>query len=47
MATANGKSRANWTEAQLQEAFKAVQNGASQREAAIKYKIPRRTLRNH
>ena len=47
MATANGKSRANWTEGQLQEAFKAVQNGASQREAAIKYKIPRRTLRNH
>ncbi|CAG9765786.1 unnamed protein product [Ceutorhynchus assimilis] len=40
--------RANWTEEQLQAAIRAVQhNRLSQREAAQRYKIPRRTLRNH
>lgn len=41
------KKRALWTADQLTSAMLAVQGGSSQRDAAERFGIPRRTLRNH
>lgn len=42
------KKRANWTTEQLQAAINSLKSGnLSQREAAHRFNIPRRTLRNH
>ena len=42
------KKRALWSENSLVSAMAALKNGElSQREAASRYNIPRRTLRNH
>lgn len=41
------KKRALWTQDQLTSAMLAVQTGSSQRDAAERFGIPRRTLRNH
>lgn len=39
--------RAQWDSEALSNALKAVQRGLSQRKAAERYGIPRRTIRNH
>lgn len=47
MAKKNRNKRALWDQKSLEKALKAVESGKSQREAAVLYRIPRRTLRNH
>ena len=39
--------RATWTSECLSKALEALRNGDSQRKVEKKFKIPRRTLRNH
>lgn len=41
------KTRALWSEELLQKAMRAIAEGMPVRTAATRYKIPRRTLRNH
>ena len=45
--TVRDKQRAKWSENDLQSAMAAVISGFSQRLAASRFKIPKRTLRNH
>ena len=45
--TVRDKKRAKWSENDLQSAMTAVISGCSQRLAASRFNIPRRTLRNH
>ena len=45
--TVGDKKRAKWSENDLQSAMAAVISGCSQRSAASRFNIPRRTLRNH
>ena len=41
------KKRAKWSENDLQSAMAAVISGCSQRSAASRFNIPKRTLHNH
>lgn len=48
MEVPDKKKRGHWTESQLQAALAAIKSQKmSQRQASIKYSVPRRTLRNH
>lgn len=47
-ALTSKKKRAQWTAQQMENAVRMVQRGIlSQNAAAVRYSIPRRTLRNH
>lgn len=47
MAKKCQNKRALWDQSTLEKAMNALKSGKSQRQVAVQYRIPRRTLRNH